>query len=312
VTVVMEISSYNLSWPKFSSCFTNSFKTLSESEQFSDITLICEQNQQLRAHKIILGACSLFFRNILTSLPQHQPCHLYVDGVAYQDLRDALRFIYLGEVKVEKDNLDIFMAACHKLELLGLSSENLGSSSDVKNAKDDVEVHVDSVNNEEAVDDIPEFAFKSEEETIVSEVPGQLVMESDEASSENDHSAAVDGEGDDDENNSTEEIITFQPHTVVGKGMKSLIWRFYNFKGTLSKGAVREEVYCTLCSKETKLAYSSGTTSLWNHVKRHHGKELKQVENIEDQKKPDISNFADICQVPEEGKCDPDLPWFRK
>ena len=117
-------------------------------------------------------------------------------------------------------------------------------------------------------------------------------MESDEASSEIDNPEAVDSGGNDSENNAAEEIVTFQPHTVLGKGVKSFIWRFYKFKGTLSKGPVREEVFCNLCSKETKLAYSSGTTSLWNHMKRHHGKELKEAESNDDQKRPDIRNFA--------------------
>jgi len=125
----MEISSYNLSWPKFTSCFTSSFRTLSESELFSDITLICEQNRQLKAHKIILGACSSFFRNILGSLPPH-PTHLYVDGVSYQHLNDAISLMYLGEVKVEKENLDDFMKVCKKLEILGLTGESMASFND--------------------------------------------------------------------------------------------------------------------------------------------------------------------------------------
>ena len=125
----MEISSYTLSWPTFTTCFTSSFKTLSESEVFSDITLICEQNRQLKAHKIILGACSSFFRNILGSLPPH-PTHLYVEGVSYQHLRDAINLMYLGEVKVEKENLDDFMRVCKKLEIFGLTGESMASLND--------------------------------------------------------------------------------------------------------------------------------------------------------------------------------------
>ena len=114
-----------------------------------------------------------------------------------------------------------------------------------------------------------------------------------EASKDIDDPAAVDNEVNDNENNSAaEEIVTFKPHTVLNKGVRSIIWKFFIFKGTLSKGAVREEVYCTLCSKETKLVFCGGTTSLWNHMKRHHEKELKDAESVEDKKKPDIRNFA--------------------
>ena len=38
----------------------------------------------------------------------------------------------------------------------------------------------------------------------------------------------------------SDEVIVFEPHTVLSKGhMKSLIWKFFVFKGTLSKGAVK-------------------------------------------------------------------------
>ena len=115
----MEISSYNLFWPNFSSCFTSSLKTLSEYEQFTDITLFCENTKQLRAHKIILGTCSYFFRNILASLPI-QPAHLYIDGVSHQDLTNVVAFMYMGEMNIRKENLNDFTDVCKKFQLLGL------------------------------------------------------------------------------------------------------------------------------------------------------------------------------------------------
>jgi len=119
----MEISSYSFSWPNFSSCFTSSLNTLSEYDQFTDITLICEKTKQLRAHKIILRACSYFFRDILESLPT-PPTHLYLDGVSHQDLKNAIDFMYLGEVKIRKDNLNDFMKVCKKFQLSGLSESD--------------------------------------------------------------------------------------------------------------------------------------------------------------------------------------------
>ena len=117
----------------------------------------------LRAHKIILGACSMFFRNILASLPQ-TPCHLYIDGVSYEDLRNALRFMYLGEVQVEKDNLDFFMSACKKLELLGLSEDNIESFNDELEGGEN-KISTDIVKNEEEpAENLQEITFKSKDE----------------------------------------------------------------------------------------------------------------------------------------------------
>merc|ERR1712215_362156 len=116
----MEISSYNLLWPNFTTYLTTSFKNLSDNDTFSDITLLCEKNKELKAHKAILAACSQFFSSILSSLPS-QHTYFYVDGVSYQDLKDVISFMYLGQVCVEKESLDTFMAVCKKLGILGLS-----------------------------------------------------------------------------------------------------------------------------------------------------------------------------------------------
>ena len=45
--------------------------------------------------------------------------------------------MYSGEVQVEKENLDEFMRACKKLELLGLSGETIAPSSDEKEVGED-------------------------------------------------------------------------------------------------------------------------------------------------------------------------------
>ena len=91
----------------------------------------------------------------------------------------------------------------------------------------------------------------------------------------------------------SDEVIVFEPHTVLSKGhMKSLIWKFFVFKGTLSKGAVKDAVFCRLCPKESKYAYSGGTTNLFNHMKKYHNNELKEAEGTSDKKKSDIRSFA--------------------
>lgn len=51
-------------WKDFPSHFTGEFETLRNDEQFVDVTLCCE-DQFIKAHKIILSACSTYFKKIL-------------------------------------------------------------------------------------------------------------------------------------------------------------------------------------------------------------------------------------------------------
>ena len=52
-------------WKKYlQASLTNAFKSLLEKEDFVDVTLSCEENQY-SAHKVVLSACSPYFRKLL-------------------------------------------------------------------------------------------------------------------------------------------------------------------------------------------------------------------------------------------------------
>ena len=74
---------------------------------------------------------------------------------------------------------------------------------------------------------------------------------------EHNNEAEVDEVNEDANDDQTSEaVIVFEPHTVLSKGqVKSLIWKFFCFKGSLSNGPVKDAVYCTLCPKESKYSY---------------------------------------------------------
>ena len=52
-----------------------------------------------KAHKVVLSACSPFFKSILKRNPHQHPL-LYLKGVNSQDLGSLLNFMYQGQVNV--------------------------------------------------------------------------------------------------------------------------------------------------------------------------------------------------------------------
>ena len=48
--------------------------------------------------KVIISACSPFFRNVLRQNPHQHPL-LYMRGVNFTDLQSVLTFMYQGEVR---------------------------------------------------------------------------------------------------------------------------------------------------------------------------------------------------------------------
>lgn len=59
-----EKQQYCLKWNNYQSNVTTTFKELLEVEDFVDITLSAE-GKTLKAHKVVLSACSTYFRELL-------------------------------------------------------------------------------------------------------------------------------------------------------------------------------------------------------------------------------------------------------
>lgn len=108
-----------LRWNDFESNISVAFRELREEKDFFDVTLACEDSQ-VSAHKVILSACSPFFRNVLRK-NLHQHPLLYLKGVKYQEMLSVLNFMYQGEVNVAQEELNSFLAVAEDLRVKGLT-----------------------------------------------------------------------------------------------------------------------------------------------------------------------------------------------
>jgi len=111
-----------LRWNDFESNISVAFRELREEKDFFDVTLACDDSQ-VQAHKVILSACSPFFRNVLRRNPHQHPL-LYLKGVKYKELLSVLNFMYMGEVNVAQEELNSFLAVAEDLRVKGLTQNN--------------------------------------------------------------------------------------------------------------------------------------------------------------------------------------------
>ena len=86
---------------------------------FHDVTLVCDGDVQIKAHKVVLAAFSQFFKNIFIKNPHQHPL-IYIKGVNLVDLKAILDFIHCGEVTVRKVTLDTLLQLSKNLEVSGL------------------------------------------------------------------------------------------------------------------------------------------------------------------------------------------------
>ena len=74
----MATEKFRLQWNNFGTSITEGLRELREDKDFFDVTLACE-DAQIPAHKVVLSACSPFFKNIFRR-NQHQHPLLYLKG----------------------------------------------------------------------------------------------------------------------------------------------------------------------------------------------------------------------------------------
>ena len=108
-----------LRWNNHQSALVSVFDHLLQSEAFVDVTLAVE-GLLLRAHKLVLSACSPYFQSVFASHPAKHPIIILKD-VRYSDLRALLDFMYKGEVAIDQDRLSGFLRLAESLKIRGLA-----------------------------------------------------------------------------------------------------------------------------------------------------------------------------------------------
>ncbi|KAL0268438.1 UNVERIFIED_CONTAM: hypothetical protein PYX00_010388 [Menopon gallinae] len=110
-----------LRWNNYQSSITSAFESLRDQDDFVDVTLACD-GRSLKAHRVVLSACSSYFRELLKSTPCKHPV-IVLQDVSFADLSSLVEFIYHGEVNVHQKNLTSFLKTAEVLRVSGLTKQ---------------------------------------------------------------------------------------------------------------------------------------------------------------------------------------------
>ncbi|KAG8233643.1 hypothetical protein J437_LFUL013604 [Ladona fulva] len=124
---------YCLRWNNYQSNMTSVFHQLLQDEAFVDVTLACNE-ASLKAHKVVLSACSPFFQKLLLENPCKHPVIIMPQDVCYSDLKFIIEFVYKGEIDVSQAELQSLLKTADQLKIKGLcevSDKNAGGSDGV-------------------------------------------------------------------------------------------------------------------------------------------------------------------------------------
>lgn len=116
-----EESVLRLRWNSHVESLQQLFESLLEQQLFVDVTLACEGGS-LRAHRVMLSACSSYFRRVLHEAGTKNPVIIMRD-VPYSEMDHILQFIYRGEIHVPEASLPSLLRTARLLEIRGLSDD---------------------------------------------------------------------------------------------------------------------------------------------------------------------------------------------
>ena len=107
---------YTLNWHTFSEHLQLMFKDLYEEQKHYDLTLVCDDQTQFKAHKIVLRACSPVFKKIIDNNPSQHPL-IYLRGIQIHELESILQFVYLGEGRSYPERIGEFLKVAKDLKV---------------------------------------------------------------------------------------------------------------------------------------------------------------------------------------------------
>lgn len=136
---------YALRWNNYSTHISGAFDSLRHDDNLVDVTLSCDGGK-IRAHKIMLSACSPYFRDLFKENPCQHPI-VVLRNITYADLSAIVSFMYQGEVSVISDQLTSFLQTAEYLKVRGLTDSGRESPINYNDLDEEEVVLINNNNN---------------------------------------------------------------------------------------------------------------------------------------------------------------------
>ncbi|XP_040571188.1 uncharacterized protein [Lepeophtheirus salmonis] len=252
-----------LKWNDFESSIKTGFSKLRKQKEFFDVT-IASNGRFMKAHKVILSACSPFFHQIIKNIPHDHP-FIYLRDIKAEHLESLLCFMYDGEVNVSQNELENFLSVAEELQIHGLSQKVSASEPDLKKRKLN---RISTKCNPEVLKSSPSShkGKVSEEKDSITLYDEEIVPDDEYIEEEHENFLPNDSK-----------IIKFHYDTPSGEGNSSTSSQSFEKNKSLNKNELdiaidklickspNGHIYCTRCDYSTALQ-----RSIRDHIEAKH------------------------------------------
>ena len=136
----MEQIKYNFTWEKHVDHFRDVLYNMMNTKILTDVTLVCDDQQEFRAHKVILSACSPVFARIIEKV-SNKDSVIYLRGIYSQEMKAIMDFVYLGQTLTDKAFVEQILHTARNLEIKDLCEKDIQNSeeNDTNQGGNDIE-----------------------------------------------------------------------------------------------------------------------------------------------------------------------------
>ena len=111
-------NSFHLRWNNHLSNLRTLLEYLYNEQSFVDVTLSCSDGF-LRAHKLVLSACSPYFDTIFRENPCKHPT-VILKGITLREMQLIIEYMYVGSVDIPENELSTMLEIANELHIKGL------------------------------------------------------------------------------------------------------------------------------------------------------------------------------------------------
>ena len=113
-----------LKWNDFQANVSDSFTKLRGDSKLHDVTLVTGDLKQVSAHRLVLSACSEFFKTIFDNNNSNTHPLIIMENISFEEVNFILDYVYEGKVNIFQEGLDRFLEIAKRFKLDGLVTDD--------------------------------------------------------------------------------------------------------------------------------------------------------------------------------------------
>ena len=123
IQINLRMNDGNITWNGFTRHITKMLQHMLDSAEYSDVTLVCEDDVKLKAHKVVLGSCSPLLKAKIDEIRTGE-VEIDMKEIKHTEMKLILEFMYMGKAAIQGKRSNNFLHAARVLKLRDIGQDD--------------------------------------------------------------------------------------------------------------------------------------------------------------------------------------------